>query len=123
MQTNNKSLQYLTHLLTTHCLLIAALSPAPLHDCQSPKNLLYHIQDWRRDCTLFAEGVPHTSPFQQTIGTELFSIFLASRPCLLSFNAEEKTTETKGPSFFLRFTLGRQDALVIKQSKRFPNLA
>lgn len=125
MQTNNKSLQYFTLcMLTTHYLLIAALSPAALDDCQSPRTALpYSEHSWRRGCTPFAEGAPHISPFQEIIGTKLFSIFLASKPCHPSLSAEEKMTKTEGPSSFLRLTVGRQEALVMKQSKRLPSLA
>lgn len=127
MQTNNKSLQYFTLcMLTTHYVLIAVLSPASLDDCQSPKNLIYHTQN-STDAPplhLLERGdAPHISPFHQIIGTELFNIFLASRPCLLSVSAEDRITKTKGPRSFPRFTLGRQKALVTKQSKRFPSLA
>lgn len=70
MQTNKKSFQYL---LTTQHLLIAALSPAPLDDCQSPKNLLYHIQDWRRGCTPFA-AIDHSHrALQHLLGFQALS--------------------------------------------------
>lgn len=86
-------------------------------------DLPYSELIWRRGCFPFAECVPHISSFQQIRGTELFSVFLASRPCLLSVSAEERITKTKGPSSFPRFTLGRQEALVTKQSKRFSQLS
>lgn len=125
MQTNNKSLQYFTLcMLKTQSPNSSPITSTTGWLSVPQESALSHSElSWRRGCTPFAEGVPQISPFQQIRGTELFSIFLASRPCLLSFNAEEKIIKTKGPNSFLRVTLGTQEALVIKQSKRFPNLA
>jgi len=82
-------------MLTTHYLLIAAISPAPLDDCQSLKHLLYHTQNSSgEEAALPLLKLSLISqPFQQIIDTELFNIFLAFRPCLLSSNTEVKITK------------------------------
>lgn len=78
-------------MLTAHYLLIATLSPAPLDDCQSPKNLLHHIQNssGKEAAPLLLKLSPISHPFQQITGTELFNIFLTFRPCLPSSNTKD----------------------------------
>lgn len=80
------------------------------------KNLLYHIQNssGEEPAPPLLKLSPISHPFQQIIGTELFNIFLTFRPCLLPSNTEE-ITKTAAPSSLLRITLGRQEAVVIKQ--------
>lgn len=123
METNKSPGYFMLCMLTTHYLLVAAVSPAPLDDCQSLKNLLYHIQNssGEKPAPPLLKLSPISHPFQQIIGTELFNIFLTFRPCLLPSNTEE-ITETTAPSSLLRITLGRQEAVVIKQSKRLPSV-
>lgn len=124
MQTNNKSLQYFTLcMLTTRYLLTAALSPAPLHDCQSPKNLIYHIQNSTGEEAapplLKVSPTPPLSNRSQAQSSSVSSWLPGPVSSLSVQKRRLQRQKAQAPFWGSQW----EEALVTKQSKRFPSSA